>query len=201
MRYCRINTVSNGTTYTFYGQFDNLLSYDEVEYYISKAIEDNVEDVQSSDVEEIDLSDILSLEETKDFSCEEMTADDWINEVVSDYEHVRPVLSLSVLGDPLDGMVAIYKKYKESIINEPQYLYIMGEINAVEAECKYSNTDKVDSENSYIKVVDKNWKDILQRMKRDSNIGGGFIKTGILTVFDISEEDYIRNKKNTELTF
>lgn len=201
MRYCRINTVSNGTTYTFYGQFDNLLSYDEVEYYISKAIEDNVEDVQSSDVEEIDLSDILRLEETKDFSCEEMTADDWLNEVVSDYEHVRPVLSLSVLGDPLDGMVAIYKKYKESILNEPQYLYIMGEINAVEAECKYSNTDKVDSENSYIKVVDKNWKDILQRMKRDSNIGGVFIKTGILTVFDISEEDYIRNKKNTELTF
>lgn len=201
MRYCRISTVSNGTTYTFYGQFDNLLSYDEVEYYISKAIEDNVENIQSSDVEEIDLSDILSLEETKDFSCEEMTADDWLNEVVSDYEHVRPVLSLSVLGDPLDGMVAIYKKYKESILNEPQYLYIMGEINAVEAECKYSNTDKVDSENSYIKVVDKNWKDILQRMKRDSNIGGVFIKTGILTVFDISEEDYIRNKKNTELTF
>lgn len=201
MRYCRINTVSNGTTYTFYGQFDNLLSYDEVEYYISKAIEDNVEAVQSSDVEEIDLSDILSLDETEDFSCEEMTADDWLNEVVSDYEHVRPVLSLSVLGDQLDGMVAIYKKHKESMLNKPQYLYIMGEINAVEAECKYSNTDKVDSENSYIKVVDKNWKDILQRMKRDSNIGGVFIKTGILTVFDISEEDYIRNKKNTELTF
>lgn len=201
MRYCKINTVSDGTTYTFYGQFDNLLSYDEVEYYISKAIADNIETTQPSDTEEIILSDILSLDETEDFSCEEMTADDWLNKVVSDYEHVRPVLSLSVLGDPLDGMVAIYKKYEESIIDKPQYLYIMGEINAVEAECKYSNTDKADSENSYIEVVDRNWKDILQRMKRDSNIGGVFIKTGVLTVFEISEEDYIRNKKNTELTF
>lgn len=38
MRYCKIQAIVNDIPYTLYGQFDNLISYDEIEYYISKRL-------------------------------------------------------------------------------------------------------------------------------------------------------------------
>ena len=49
MRYCKIKAIVNDVPYTFYGQFDNLISYDEIEYYISQAIDLNTDDVDDED--------------------------------------------------------------------------------------------------------------------------------------------------------
>ena len=65
MRYCKIQTIVNDIPYTLYGQFDNLISYDEIEYYISEAIDLNIED----DEEELDLEAMLMDDGGAEFKC------------------------------------------------------------------------------------------------------------------------------------
>ena len=66
MRYCKIKTIVNDVPYTFYGQFDNLISYDEIEYYISQAIDLNTDD----DEEDIDIESLLMDTAGAEFECE-----------------------------------------------------------------------------------------------------------------------------------
>ena len=111
MRYCKIKTIVNDVPYTFYGQFDNLISYDEIEYYISQAIDLNTDD----DEEDIDIESLLMDTAGAEFECEDMTLNDWLTTVVCDYKHTRPVLQIYVLGNLMDNMVTIYRSYKEDI--------------------------------------------------------------------------------------
>lgn len=195
MRYCKIKTIVNDVPYTFYGQFDNLISYDEIEYYISQAIDLNTDDV---DDEELDLEALLMDNCGAEFQCEDMSLNDWLNTVVCDYKHVRPVLQIYVLGNLMDNMVSIYRSYKEDISKTPQYLYMNAGTTGDEG-CKYSSACIVKPDQQRVEVIEEGWKDLLSRIKRDGNMGGVYIKTGIFTIFDVPQEDYERYKKNTEL--
>lgn len=194
MRYCKIKAIVNDVPYTFYGQFDNLISYDEIEYYISQAIDLNTDD----DEEDIDIESLLMDTAGAEFECEDMTLNDWLNTVVCDYKHIRPVLQIYVLGNLMDNMVTIYRSYKEDISQTTQYLYMSAETSGDEG-CKYSTACVVTSKQQRVEVIEEGWKDLLSRIKRDGNMGGVYIKTGILTIFDVPQEDYERYKKNTEL--
>lgn len=194
MRYCKIKTIVNDIPYTFYGQFDNLISYDEIEYYISQAIDLNTDD----DEEDIDIESILMDTAGTEFECEDMTLTDWLTTVVCDYKHTRPVLQIYVLGNLMDNMVTIYRSYKEDVSQITQYLYMSAETTGDEG-CKYSTACVVTPEQQRVEVIEEGWKDLLSRIKRDGNMGGVYIKTGILTIFDVPQEDYERYKKNTEL--
>lgn len=194
MRYCKIKTIVNDVPYTFYGQFDNLISYDEIEYYISQAIDLNTDD----DEEDIDIESLLMDTAGAEFECEDMTLNDWLNTVVCDYKHIRPVLQIYVLGNLMDNMVTIYRSYKEDISQTTQYLYMSAETTGDEV-CKYSTSCAVTPNQQRVEVIEEGWKDLLSRIKRDGNMGGVYIKTGILTIFDVPQEDYERYKKNTEL--
>lgn len=195
MRYCKIQAVVNDVPYTLYGQFDNLISYDEIEYYISEAIDLNIED---NEEEEFDLESMLMDDSGAEFKCEDMSLNDWLNTVICNYKHVRPILQIYVLGNLMDNMVSIYRSYEEDISKTPQYLYLSGEISKKEGR-KYSAAYVVAPDKQRVEVVEDGWKGMLDRIKRDSNMGGVYIKTGIFTVFDVSQEDYERYKKNTEL--
>lgn len=194
MRYCKIKTIVNDVPYTFYGQFDNLISYDEIEYYISQAIDLNTDD----DEEDIDIESLLMDTAGTEFECEDMTLNDWLTTVVCDYKHTRPVLQIYVLGNLMDNMVTIYRSYKEDISQTTQYLYMSAE-TAGDEGCKYSTSCAVTPNQQRVEVIEEGWKDLLSRIKRDGNMGGVYIKTGILTIFDVPQEDYERYKKNTEL--
>ena len=194
MRYCKIKTIVNDVPYTFYGQFDNLISYDEIEYYISQAIDLNTGD----DEEDIDIESLLMDTAGAEFECEDMTLNDWLTTVVCDYKHTRPVLQIYVLGNLMDNMVTIYRSYKEDISQTTQYLYMSAETTSDEG-CKYSTACVVTPNQQRVEVIEEGWKDLLSRIKRDGNMGGVYIKTGILTIFDVPQEDYERYKKNTEL--
>lgn len=194
MRYCKIKTIVNDVPYTFYGQFDNLISYDEIEYYISQAIDLNTDD----DEEDIDIESLLIDTAGAEFECEDMTLNDWLITVVCDYKHTRPVLQIYVLGNLMDNMVTIYRSYKEDISQTTQYLYMSAETTGEEG-CKYSTACVVTPKQQRVEVIEEGWKDLLSRIKRDGNMGGVYIKTGILTIFDVPQEDYERYKKNTEL--
>lgn len=194
MRYCKIKTIVNDVPYTFYGQFDNLISYDEIEYYISQAIDLNTDD----DEEDIDIESLLMDTAGTEFECEDMTLNDWLTTVVCDYKHTRPVLQIYVLGNLMDNMVTIYRSYKEDISQTTQYLYMSAETTGDEG-CKYSTSCAVTPNQQRVEVIEEGWKDLLSRIKRDGNMGGVYIKTGILTIFDVPQEDYERYKKNTEL--
>lgn len=194
MRYCKIKTIVNDVPYTFYGQFDNLISYDEIEYYISQAIDLNTDD----DEEDIDIESLLMNTAGAEFECEDMTLNDWLTTVVCDYKHTRPVLQIYVLGNLMDNMVTIYRSYKEDISQTTQYLYMSAETTGDEG-CKYSTACAVTPKQQRVEVIEEGWKDLLSRIKRDGNMGGVYIKTGILTIFDVPQEDYERYKKNTEL--
>lgn len=194
MRFCKIKTIVNDVPYTFYGQFDNLISYDEIEYYISQAIDLNTDDNE----EDIDIESLLMDTAGAEFECEGMTLTDWLNTVICDYKHTRPVLQIYVLGNLMDNMVTIYRSYKEDISQTTQYLYMSGE-TAGDEGCKYSTACIVTPKQQRVKVIEEGWKDLLSRIKRDGNMGGVYIKTGILTIFDVPQEDYERYKKNTEL--
>lgn len=194
MRYCKIKTIVNDVQYTFYGQFDNLISYDEIEYYISQAIDLNTDD----DEEDIDIESLLMDTAGAEFECEDMTLNDWLTTVVCDYKHTRPVLQIYVLGNLMDNMVTIYRSYKEDISQTTQYLYMSAETTGDEG-CKYSTACVVTPNQQRVEVIEEGWKDLLGRIKRDGNMGGVYIKTGILTIFDVPQEDYERYKKNTEL--
>lgn len=194
MRYCKIKTIVNDVPYTFYGQFDNLISYDEIEYYISQAIDLNTDD----DEEDIDIESLLMDTAGAEFECEDMTLTDWLTTVVCDYKHTRPVLQIYVLGNLMDNMVTIYRSYKEDISQTTQYLYMSAETTGDEG-CKYSTACVVTPKQQRVEVIEEGWKDLLSRIKRDGNMGGVYIKTGILTIFDVPQEDYERYKKNTEL--
>ena len=194
MRYCKIKTIVNDVPYTFYGQFDNLISYDEIEYYISQAIDLNTDD----DEEDIDIESLLMDTAGAEFECEDMTLNDWLTTVVCDYKHTRPVLQIYVLGNLMDNMVTIYRSYKEDISQTTQYLYMSAETTGEEG-CKYSTACVVTPKQQRVEVIEECWKDLLSRIKRDGNMGGVYIKTGILTIFDVPQEDYERYKKNTEL--
>lgn len=194
MRYCKIKTIVNDVPYTFYGQFDNLISYDEIEYYISQAIDLNTDD----DEEDIDIESLLMDAAGTEFECEDMTLNDWLTTVVCDYKHTRPVLQIYVLGNLMDNMVTIYRSYKEDISQTTQYLYMSAETTGDEG-CKYSTACIVTPNQQRVEVIEEGWKDLLGRIKRDGNMGGVYIKTGILTIFDVPQEDYERYKKNTEL--
>lgn len=194
MRYCKIKTIVNNVPYTFYGQFDNLISYDEIDYYISQAIGFNIED----DEVELDFEVMLMDDFGAEFKCEDMSLNDWLSTVICDYKHVRPILQIYVLGNLMDNMVSIYRSYKEDISKTPQYLYMSAETTGDEG-CKYSTACVVTPKQQRVKVIEEGWKDLLSRIKRDGNIGGVYIKTGIFTVFDVPQEDYERYKKNTEL--
>lgn len=169
MRYCKIKTIVNDVPYTFYGQFDNLISYD-------------VED------EELDLEALLMDSGGGEFQCEDMSLNDWLNTVVCDYKHVRPVLQIYALGNLMDNMVSIYRSYKEDISKTPQYLYMSAETTGDEG-CKYSSACIVKPDQQRVEVIEEGWKDLLSRIKRDGNMGGVYIKTGILTIFDVPQED------------
>lgn len=194
MRYCKIKTIVNDVQYTFYGQFDNLISYDEIEYYISQAIDLNTDD----DEEDIDIESLLMDTAGAEFECEDMTLNDWLTTVVCDYKHTRPVLQIYVLGNLMDNMVTIYRSYKEDISQTTQYLYMSAETTGDEG-CKYSTACVVTPNQQRVEVIEEGWKDLLGRIKRDGNMGGVYIKTGILTIFDVPQDDYERYKKNTEL--
>ena len=194
MRYCKIKAIVNDVPYTFYGQFDNLISYDEIEYYISQAIDLNTDD----DEEDIDIESLLMDTAGAEFECEDMTLNDWLATVVCDYKHIRPVLQIYVLGNLMDNMVTIYRSYKEDISQTTQYLYMSAETTGDEG-CKYSTACVVTQKQQRVEVIEEGWKDLLSRIKRDGNMGGVYIKTGILTIFDVPQEDYERYKKNTEL--
>lgn len=195
MRYCKIQAVVNDVPYTLYGQFDNLISYDEIEYYISKAIDLNIED---NEEEEFDLESMLMDDSGAEFKCEDMSLNDWLNTVICNYKHVRPILQIYVLGNLMDNMVSIYRSYEEDISKTPQYLYLSGEVSKKEGR-KYSAAYVVAPDKQRVEVIEDGWKGMLGRIKRDSNMGGVYIKTGIFTVFDVSQEAYERYKKNTEL--
>ena len=194
MRYCKIKAIVNDVPYIFYGQFDNLISYDEIEYYISQAIDLNTDD----DEEDIDIESLLMDTAGAEFECEDMTLNDWLNTVVCDYKHTLPVLQIYVLGNLMDNMVTIYRSYKEDISQTTQYLYMSAETTGDEG-CKYSTACVVTPNQQRVEVIEEGWKDLLSRIKRDGNMGGVYIKTGILTIFDVPQEDYERYKKNTEL--
>lgn len=194
MRYCKIQAIVNDIPYTLYGQFDNLISYDEIEYYISEAIDFNIED----DEEELDFEVMLMDDFGAEFKCENMSLNDWLSTVICDYKHVRPILQIYVLGNLMDNMVTIYRSYKEDISQTTQYLYMSGE-TAGDEGCKYSTACVVTPKQQRVEVIEEGWKDLLSRIKRDGNMGGVYIKTGILTIFDVPQEDYERYKKNTEL--
>lgn len=194
MRYCKIQAIVNDIPYTLYGQFDNLISYDEIEYYISEAIDFNIED----DEEELDFEVMLMDDFGAEFKCENMSLNDWLSTVICDYKHVRPILQIYVLGNLMDNMVTIYRSYKEDISQITQYLYMSGE-TAGDEGCKYSTACVVTPKQQRVEVIEEGWKDLLSRIKRDGNMGGVYIKTGILTIFDVPQEDYERYKKNTEL--
>lgn len=194
MRYCKIQAIVNDIPYTLYGQFDNLISYDEIEYYISEAIDFNIED----DEEELDFEVILMDDFGAEFKCEDMSLNDWLNTVICDYKHVRPILQIYVLGNLMDNMVSIYRSYEEDISKTPQYLYLSGEVSKEEGR-KYSAAYVVAPDKQRVEVIEDGWKDMLGRIKRDGNMGGVYIKTGIFTVLDVPQEDYERYKKNTEL--
>lgn len=194
MRYCKIKTIVNDVPYTFYGQFDNLISYDEIEYYISQAIDLNTDDNE----EDIDIESLLMDTAGAEFECEDMTLNDWLTTVVCDYKHTRPVLQIYVLGNLMDNMVTIYRSYNEDISQTTQYLYMSAETTGDEG-CKYSTACVVTPNQQRVEVIEEGWKDLLGRIKRDGNMGGVYIKTGILTIFDVPQDDYERYKKNTEL--
>ena len=98
----------------------------------------------------------------------------------------------------MDNMVSIYRSYEEDISKTPQYLYLSGEVSKEEGR-KYSAAYVVAPDKQRVEVIEDGWKDMLSRIKRDGNMGGVYIKTGIFTVFDVPREDYERYKKNTEL--
>lgn len=194
MRYCKIQAIVNDIPYTLYGQFDNLISYDEIEYYISEAIGFNIED----DEEELDFEVMLIDDFGAEFKCEDMSLNDWLSTVICDYKHVRPILQIYVLGNLMDNMVSIYRSYEEDISKTPQYLYLSGEVGKEEGR-KYSSAYVVAPDKQRVEVIEDGWKDMLSCIKRDGNMDGVYIKTGIFTVFDVPKEDYERYKKNTEL--
>lgn len=195
MRYCTIQAVVNDVPYTLYGQFDNLISYDEIEYYISEAIDLNIEDDEE---EEFDIESMLMDDSGAEFKYEDMSLNDWLNTVICNYKHVRPILQIYVLGNLMDNMVSIYRSYEEDISKTPQYLYLSGEVSKEEGR-KYSAAYVVAPDKQRVEVIEDGWKDMLGRIKRDSNMSGVYIKTGIFTVFDVPQEDYEQYKKNTEL--
>ena len=195
MRYCKIQAIVNDMPYTLYGQFDNLIPYDEIEYYISEALDLNIQDDEE---EEFDIESMLMNDSGAEFKCEDMSLNDWLNTVICDYKHVRPILQIYVLGNLMDNMVSIYRSYEEDISKTPQYLYLSGEVSKEEGR-KYSAAYVVAPDKQRVEVIEDGWKDMLGRIKRNGNMGGVYIKTGIFTVFDVSQEDYERYKKNTEL--
>ena len=170
MRYCKIQAIVNDIPYTLYGQFDNLISYDEIEYYISEAIDFNIED----DEEELDFEVMLMDDFGAEFKCEDMSLNDWLSTVICDYKHVRPILQIYVLGNLMDNMVSIYRSYEEDISKTPQYLYLSGEVSKEEGR-KYSAAYVVAPDKQRVEVIEDGWKDMLSRIKRDGNMGGVYI--------------------------
>ena len=167
---------------TYWVEADSLLSKSEISEYLAHIATTDFLDAASSEGErfEIDIQDV--------------DMDGYLVSVM-DYQHVRPVLTITALNNICNTILTVSKVYHHNISEEPEFFIFSGAAGQEQDITSIGDTLECSREDA----VQAGYDEVLYQLKKYFQIPSVVMASGLFTVQSISYPEYQLELEEREL--